>query len=113
MIRLPIGAPPSLEAALGIEGDARYAGLYWTPAGDEVMVETGASSYDGHWRAYLLFVEHAYVRPYLRGFQLGSSDREARRMLIVDRTTRDVLVAELREGRTFLRSQHPPAPEID
>ena len=113
MIQLPLGAPPSLEAALGVEGDARFFGLYWTPAGDEAIVETGASSYDGYWPAYQIFVAHPYVQPHLRGYKLGSSDDEARHLLIVDRATRDVFVAELREGRAFLRAQYPPAPEVD
>jgi hypothetical protein len=113
MIQLSIGAPPSLEAALGVEGDARYFGMYWTPAGDEAIVETGASSYDGYWPAYQIFVAHAYVQPHLRGLRLGASDDEARHMLIVDRASRDVFVAELREGRKFLRAQHPPMPEVD
>src|SRR5437763_12482583 len=113
MIQLPIGAPPSLEAALGVEGDARYFGLYWTPAGDEAMVETGASSYDGYWPAYQVFVAHAYVQPHLCGYRLGSSDDEPRHMLIVYRATRDVFVSQWCEGRTFLRAQHPPAPEVD
>src|SRR5207244_490402 len=113
MIQLPIGAPASLEAALGVEGDARYFGMYWTPAGDEAIVDTGASSYDGYWPAYQIFVAHAYVQPHLRPYRLGSSDDEARHMLIVNRATRDVFVAEQHEGRAFLRTQHPPAPEVD
>src|SRR5438552_18817678 len=98
MIQLPIGAPPSLEAALGVEGDARYFGMYWTPAGDEAIVETGASSYDGYWPAYQIFVAHAYVQPHLRLYRLGSSDDEAHHMLIVDRETRGEFVAALSDG---------------
>jgi hypothetical protein len=113
MVRLPITASPSLEAALGVEGDMRFWGTYWTPSGDEAMIDTGRSLYDGNSHAYLLFTDHPYAAPHLEPFNLGSSECAAKYILIVDRHTRDVFVTGIGQGQTFLRAQHPPPPRLN
>jgi hypothetical protein len=90
----------------------RYWGTYWTPAGDEALIDTGRSSYDGNAHAYLLFTHHPYVVLHIAPFDLGSSESDARYLLIVDRETREVFAAGIRAGRKFLRAQHPPLPAI-
>ena len=113
MVRLPITASPSLEAALGVEGDMRFWGTYWTPSGDEALIDTGRSLYDGNSHAYLLFTDHPYAAPHLEPFNLGSSECAAKYILIVDRHTRDVFVTGIGQGQKFLRAQHPPPPRLN
>ncbi|HWP45247.1 MAG TPA: hypothetical protein VNO14_18540 [Blastocatellia bacterium] len=109
---LKVHVPEELEAAVGYKGQARYLAMYWTPAGDEAMIDDGEVAFDGNWHAYLAFIEHPYIRPHLFGAQLGNSDEEARQILIIDRENRSLAIAEWREGHRFLIDQHGPRPEI-
>src|SRR5512143_2300555 len=79
-----IPVPHMLEAALGYAGDSRYVAFWWEPAGDELGWDDGRSSTVGaaNWYAWLMFVQHPSVEPYLLPYELGSSDTEALHALV-------------------------------
>jgi len=139
---LPIPVPPQFEEALGYEGDARWVGFYWEPAGDEAMYDDGQASGDTNWTGYLAYVDHPAVAPHLmrpcwqcrgRGttndlenepcencygagvlpLNLGSSDFEADCWLVVDRQERRAYVAPVGVAEAFLLGQWPELPQID
>ncbi len=103
-VRLSIPVPPMLEEALGYQETARYVGFYWG-AGDESYVNDGRYMTTGEWDAFLLFVRHWSVEPHLRGYNLGSSEDEARHWLILDREERQLIVAPVAIAQQVLQSQ--------
>ena len=105
---LNVHVPEELEAAVGYKGHARHFAMYWTPAGDEAMIDHGEVSFDGNWHGYLAFIQHPYIRPHLFGSQLGNYDEEAVQMLIIDRYERRLAIAGWQEGHKFLAHQHSP-----
>jgi hypothetical protein len=76
----PLNAPvpPMLAKSIGYTGEARYVSFHWTPAGDEAYYSDGRISATGNWQAYLAFVRHPAVSPSLKGYDLGSSDGDAK-----------------------------------
>jgi hypothetical protein len=111
--------PDEFWPAYEYQNDARFVALYWTPYGDEAMVNDGAFSGDANWRAYLLLTEHP---PNLRAFcetakmptwVLGSSDEEATHWLIVDNHDNSVYLAPAADAARFLIEQWPPMPPIE
>jgi hypothetical protein len=111
----PIPIPPQLEAAVEYRGDARYFALYWTPAGDEVMVTDGRVSHDGCWWGYLTFIDHPAVMLGLLGQRsdLGSSDTEATHWLVIDREMRTAVIRPCHAAEQMLDEQHSPLPQIE
>ncbi len=107
MHNLLVPVPPMLEAAVGYSGTARFVAFYWMPAGDEAMYDDGRISADGHWDAYLAFVQHSSVWPELRPYNLGNSDQEAEHWLLLDRQERVLSVAPEQAARRVLRQQWP------
>lgn len=103
---LNVHVPEELEAAVGYKGQARYFAMYWTPAGDEAMIDDGEVSFDGNWHGYLAFIEHPYIRPHLFRARLGNSDEEALQMIIIDRYERRLAIAGWQEGHKLLADQH-------
>jgi hypothetical protein len=55
---------------------------------------------------------HRAVEPLLAPWNLGFSDAEAEHCLIIDRTAGHASVAPIAVAQEFLRSQHPPPPEL-
>ena len=108
VMALPVPVPPMLEEACGYTGQARYVALYWG-AGDEAYVDDGQMSTTGEWEAYLTFVWHWSVAPSLQGYDLGSSEEEARHWLILDREQRQLSIAEVSVAQRVLRAQWGPA----
>jgi hypothetical protein len=104
--------PPQLAETFGYPGQARYVGLYWTPAVDEVMFEDGRMAGIGASWAFLAYRRHRAVGPLLDRWNLGYSDADAEHCLILDRAASHASVAPLAVARAFLRSQHPPSPEL-
>jgi hypothetical protein len=104
--RLVVPAPPMLAEAFNYPGRARYVALYWTPYGDEVIYTDGRLSADGHWHAWLLFIRHRTIAPYLQAYNLGSSDEEATHWLLVDRETHVFYVGMPGEVLHVLRGQY-------
>jgi len=141
LIPLSAPVPPNLEQALGYSGEARYVAFYWEPCGDELMYDDGQFRADGTWQAYLAYLDHPAVAPFIflpcwkcRGvgttnqlenqpcdfcdgagilpLNLGSSDEEATFWLILDRHDRKLYTAAARTARLFLREQWPPVHEL-
>ena len=107
--------PPQLEEAMGYPGDARWVRFTWHPCGDEAEYDDGLSSGTGDWMGFLAYVQHRKIAPRLAGYDLGSSDGEARHCLVLDRGERVLYVADMRSAGRFLAEQHPqfdtdPAP---
>jgi len=102
MIQLNIPVPPApiLEQAVGYHynRNARFLALWWEPADDEAMVSDGFVTFTGHWPGYLAFVHHRAVYPYLKSYNLGSSDEPANYSLLIDLKERKAFIALKKEG---------------
>jgi hypothetical protein len=105
LIPLPVPVPPMLEQALDYPGQARLVAFFWTPSSDEAMYDDGKCSGVGDWMAYLAFVKHPLVEPYLRPFDLGSSEDEARHWLVLDREARALSALPVEEAAALLLQQ--------
>lgn len=114
-LHLNVPVPPQLETAVGYHGEARFFGIYWTPAGDEAMVTDGRTTHDGCWWGYQAFVDHPVVMLALAGlrYDLGSSDSEATHWLVIDREMRTASIALRAAAEQFLTDQHPALPPIE
>jgi hypothetical protein len=104
--------PPMLAKAMGYKGEARFVSLQWTPYGDEAEYFDGRMSATGNWQAFLAYVQHPAVSPFLEGYELGSSESEAAHALILDREKLEVLIAPMQEARSFLTEQWPLEPPL-
>jgi hypothetical protein len=104
--------PPMLATAMGYTGDARHVAFKWTPYGDEALYNDGRLSATGNWQAFLAYIQHPAVSPLLSAYDLGSSDREARHCLILDREKLELSIAPVTEANAFLAEQWPPEPPI-
>src|SRR5687768_817452 len=109
---LNIPVPPMLAKAMGYKGDARFVSFQWTPYGDEADYSDGRLSGTGNWQAFLAYIQHPVVSPFLQEYDLGSSDSEARHALILDRNKHQIMIASVKEARKFLEAQWPPQPTI-
>jgi hypothetical protein len=88
--------PPMLAQAIGYKGNARYVAFHWTPYGDEAEYYDGRISSTGNWQAFLAYIQHPAVSPFLIEYDLGSSDSEAKHALILDREKHEVLIAPVK-----------------
>jgi hypothetical protein len=109
---LNVPVPPMLAKAMGYRGNARYVSFQWTPYGDEADYSDGRGSGTGDWQAFLAFIHHPAVRPQLQGYDLGSSDSEAKHALILDQEQQILFIAPARDAEKFLQEQWPKAPPI-
>jgi hypothetical protein len=104
--------PPILARAIGYRGDARFVSFQWTPYGDEADYSDGRGSGTGNWQAFLAFIHHPAVSPQLKGYDLGSSDTEAKHALILDQKELALYVAPAKEAEKFLSEQWPKEPPV-
>ena len=111
-IPLNLPFPSELAETFGYRGDARFVGFYWSPCGDEVIYTDGRSTGTGQSWTFLTYRRHRTVAPLLAGWNLGYSDQDADHCLILDRERNRISIAPIAEARTFLKSQHPPRPEL-
>ena len=109
---MPAPVPPMLAKAIGYHGVARYVAFNWTPYGDEAEYFDGRRSATGNWQAFLAYIQHPAVSPLLEGFDVGSSDSEAKHCLILDQEKLELLIAPVKEARVFLTEQWPPEPPL-
>jgi hypothetical protein len=92
---------------------ARFVAFWWEQAGDELAWDDGRESTVGaNWYAWLIFVQHPSVEPYLAPYLLGNSDEEARHALLLDRQDRVLHVGGRVEVTRFLADNAPPAPSV-
>lgn len=105
LIRLPLPVPPTLLAAAGYRGDARYVALFWSPYGDELMLCDGAITHTGWWPAWTTLAHHQLGHTILRPYQFGSSEAEAVHWLLADRHEHTLDVGAERDVRQFLATQ--------
>jgi hypothetical protein len=104
--------PPMLAKAIGYTGEARFVSFHWTPYGDEADYSDGRISATGNWHAFLVYIQHPAISPFLKEYDLGSSDSEAKHALILDREKLEVLIAPVKEAQSFLTKQWPPEPPL-
>jgi len=107
---LNVPAPPMLAKAIGYNGEARFVSFQWTPYGDEADYSDGRLSGTGNWQAFLAYIQHPAVSPFLKEYDLG--DSEARQALIFDRNKLKIMIAPVKEAQAFLSAQWPPQPTI-
>jgi hypothetical protein len=67
---LNIPVPPMLAKAIGYKGEARFVSLQWTPYGDEADYSDGRLSGTGNWQAFLAYIQHPAVSPFLKEYAL-------------------------------------------
>ena len=79
----------------------------WTPFGDEVDYSDGQVSATGNWQAFLAYIEHPAVSPFLEGYDLGSSESEAKHALLLDRAQQEIYIAPVRQIEEFLKWRWP------
>jgi hypothetical protein len=101
-----------LAKAIGYHGEGRFVSFHWTPYGDEADYSDGRISATGNWQAFLAYIQHPAVSPFLKEYDLGSSDSEAKHTLILDRDKLEIMIAPVKEARKFLEAQWPPQPTI-
>jgi hypothetical protein len=102
---LNVPVPPMLAKAIGYTGEARFVSFQWTPygdKGDKTDYSDGRGSGTGNWQAFLAFIHHPTVSPQLKGYDLGSSDSEAKHALILDQAQQALFVAPVKEVQKFL-----------
>jgi hypothetical protein len=104
--------PPILAKAIGYNGEARYVAFHWTPYGDEAEYSDGHRSATGNWQAFLAYIQHPAVSPFLRDYDLGSSDSDATHALVLDRENLEILIAPVKAAQAFLTEQWPPEPPL-
>jgi hypothetical protein len=109
---LNVPVPPMLAKAIGYRGEARFVSFQWIPYGDEADYSDGRTSATGNWQAFLAFIHHTAVSPHLKGYDLGSSDSEAKYALILDQEQQALFVAPVKEAERFLQEQWPKEPPI-
>jgi hypothetical protein len=109
---LNVPVPPMLATAIGYRGKARFVSFQWTPAGDETDYSDGRVSATGNWQAFLAFIQHPAVSYHLKGYDLGSSDSEAKHALILDQKELALFVAPVRDAEKFLSEQWPKEPPV-
>jgi hypothetical protein len=102
--------PPLLAKTIGYTGRARYVAFKWTPYGDEVEYFDGLRSATGDWQAFLAYIEHPAISPSLQDYSLGSSDREAKYVLILDQAILEMFIAPLKGAVKFLMRQRSAIP---
>jgi len=100
--QIPVKLPWSFEDALGYPRGFRWVAFFWEPCGDEAMFDDGYCSADGNWWGFLQFTRHPSVKPWLAGYDLGSSEDEAVHWLLCDLESRDIFVGERTEVKAFL-----------
>jgi hypothetical protein len=96
--------PPQFEDLFckGMKSD-RYCGLYWTPSGDEAVFTNGYVTYDTSWIAYQMYFQHPIILKLLSPKDnLGNSDEDPEKMLLVDLVKRTGKTIDIREGMKFL-----------
>ena len=107
-----IPLPPGLLECMGYRGKARFVGMAWSPAGDELIVDDGRSAGTGESWSFIAFKRHRAVAPMLEGFNLGASDRIAEHCLLIDQQRNLAFIVPIRDAETFLRNQWPPEPPL-
>jgi hypothetical protein len=109
---LKVPVPPMLAKAIGYRREARYVSFQWTPYGDEADYSNGRGSGTGNWQAFLVFIHHPAVYPYLQNYDLGSSESEAKHALLLDQEQLALFVAPVKEAQKFLAEQWPKEPPV-
>jgi hypothetical protein len=109
---LHVPVPPILAKAIGYTGRAHYVAFQWTPYGDEAEYSDGRMSATGNWQAFLAYIRHPAVSPSLKDYDLGSSDSNAKHVLILDQAILEMFIAPVKGAETFLAQQWPPEPPI-
>ncbi len=104
LIRLLAPVPPMLEEALGYYGKAGLVAFYWARCGDELAsIDSLGNGYVGaNWNAWLVFVRHPAIAPFLSLFDLGSSEDEAKHWLLLDRKQRAFYIGTAEQVNKYL-----------
>jgi hypothetical protein len=97
--------PPMLATAIGYTGNARFVSFQRILYGNEVEYFDGRMSDIGNAQAYLVYIQHPAVSPFLAHYDLGTSDRKAQHTLILDREQHKLFIALVEEAELFLREQ--------
>jgi hypothetical protein len=105
---LNVPVPPMLAKAIGYTGKARFVSFLWTPYGDEAEYSDGRVTATGNWQAFLAYIQHPAIYPYLQDYDLGSSETEAKHALLLDLEEFALYIAPVKEVKEFLSHQKWP-----
>jgi hypothetical protein len=97
--------PPMLATAIGYTGNARFVSFQRILYGNEVEYFDGRMSDIGNAQAYLVYIQHPAVSPFLANYDLGTRDSKAQHSLILDREQHKLFIAPVEEAEQFLREQ--------
>lgn len=100
--------PPEFWPALGYEGSARYAAVYWEQCGDEASWADGRAAFCGaSWSAYLTLMRANFPPGHPANWLLGGSDVAATFWLVIDRETQRAWLVPSDEAPNVLWLQWP------
>jgi hypothetical protein len=97
--------PPMLATALGYTGNARFVSFQWMPYRNAVEYYDGRRSDIGNGQAYLVYIQHPAISPFLASYDLGPSASQAHHTLILDREQHQLFLAPVADAEQFLREQ--------
>lgn len=110
LTRVEVPTPPMLEEALAYAGTARMVGYYWSPTADELVYQDGLTIFVGaYWPAWHVLLHSRIMRP-LTHYNFGTSESEATRWLVIDRTERALYVGHPEDARRTIEIQHLHTP---
>lgn len=109
---LDVPIPPNFARIVGYPGEAQYVAFWWEPYGDEIYFSDGRMSGTGASYAFLAWMRHPKVEPYLRSFDIGSSEESGTYALLLGTNDSQMQVVLRSDVIPFLRIQHPPPPQL-
>lgn len=108
MIPITVPVPPQFEAAVSwTGGESRWLSVCWSPCGDCPWLDDGRSSMTGTPWGLLAWLRHPAVAAAIRDLDIGSSERDGRQRLLLDREYRRMFVCGADEARVVVREQWP------
>jgi hypothetical protein len=111
-VPLDIPLVPELTETLGYRHDARYVGFYQLEGSDDLSVTDGVNTGSAQTWVFQAYRRHPAVFSLLDGVNLGSLDRDASNMLLIDREGGRAAIAPIIQARAFLKGQWPEQPPL-
>ncbi|MFI5378685.1 MAG: hypothetical protein ACHRHE_05270 [Tepidisphaerales bacterium] len=102
----------SLDRRLGYIGERRFVFFCYEPRGEEVLWNDGRS-YGFGFGGWQTFIDHVVPAAAARGLNVGSSDRPADQVLVVDRVLREACFSDRDSAEVLVARQSPFAATAD
>lgn len=103
LIQFPFALPERFLERVGYHGNHNFIALWWEPAGDELTVSDGRTT----WSGYLDLMRQPQVFAWRTEHMvnLGGSEEPATHWLIVDRQQNRGYVVEARQAKRIVQNQ--------